>query len=328
MFYAGVQDVPFAWPWYQRLGVATSTDLMNWTHYDEPVYSGNVVPWAFADSSTFDGSQFRDPFVMDDPENPGKWLLYYVTEPAGARGQLLVGAARSDGGLSPWEDLGPMWVTDAHYFWGWCESPHLFQHDSLWYMFASTSSGHPIGFRVGPSPLADSSEWNPNRYRLYDYAGRLFRNSDSWFASEILSVGGHDYFAYVDTDSNAIGIEELTWGAPPDFFSLGPPTAPITGVSRPPHAGSPGVRLVGRARRGAGALFAVSQAEAGPVRLELFDVGGRRVRVLQAGTLPAGESLLRWDGRGESGAAAPCAMYFARAATRAGTATARVPLTD
>jgi hypothetical protein len=329
MFYAGVVDVPYAWPWYQRIGVATSTDLMTWTHYDEPVYTGNMVPWAFADSSQFDGAQFRDPFVMDDPDHPGQWLMYYVTEAAIAPGQLLIAAARNEGALSPWVDVGPMWCSEAFRYWGWCESPHLFKHDSLWFMFASLPNIHPIGFRVASHPLADTvgTEWY-EKYRLYDYAGRFLRNSDAWFASEFLSVAGHDYFAYVDTDSNAIGIEEFTWGVPPNFFTLGPPTLPVASVAPPPRAAGPGVRLVGRARRGSGALFAAGMAAPGPARLELFDVAGRKLRTLFDGTLPAGETLVHWDGRSESGTAVPCAMYFARATTRAGASTARVPLTD
>lgn len=327
MFYAGVANQPYPWNWYQKLGVATSTDLMHWTHYDEPVWSGNQVPWALADSSKFDGAQFRDPFVMDDPDHPGQWLMYYVTEAAALPGQLLIAAARSDGGLSPWHDVGPMWCSTASRYWGWCESPHLVKHGDLWFLFATTESGHPIGFRTASNPLADTTEWNV-RYRLYDYASTLLRNSDAWFASEVLSVGGHDYFAYVDSDDNVIGIEELNWGTPPDFFSLGPPTLPVTSVAPAARTTAAGMRLVGRARRGAGALLAVSQLAAGPVRLELFDVTGRRVRVLHTGALPAGESLVRWDGRGESGAALPCAIYFARAVTRTSAPTVRVPLTD
>jgi hypothetical protein len=326
LYYAGVGNVPYAWPWQQRIGVATSTDLMNWTHYDQPVFTSHQIPWTLADSTQFDGCQLRDPFVMEDPANPGQWLLYYVTVPDSARGQLIVGVARGDGGLAPWQDVGPNWSTDAAHYWGWEESPHVFEHNGLWYLFASTTSGHPIGFRTASSPTADSTEWAV-KYRLYDYAGGASRNSDSWFASEFLRVGTHDYFAYVDTDSNSIGIEEMAWDSLPPGFALVPPSVPgPLGVPPGAPAARLGVRLVGRASREAGAMLAVALPEPAEVTLELYDVAGRRLRTLRPGRLGAGETIVRWDGRDGGGALAPSAMYFARVRTPHGACTARVPL--
>ncbi|MEO5617296.1 MAG: PQQ-dependent sugar dehydrogenase [Candidatus Eisenbacteria bacterium] len=48
------------------------------------------------------------------------------------------------------------------------------------------------------------------------------------------------------------------------------------------------------------------------VRLALYDLNGRRLRVLVDGIAPAGETRARWDGTDESGAAAPAGVYFAR----------------
>jgi hypothetical protein len=325
LFYAGVQDLPFPWSLYQRIGVATSPDLMTWTHYDQPVLTGNMISWAFADSSTFDGAQLRDPYVMEDPEHPDQWIMYYVTEAAAARGQLLIGASRNNGGLTPWQDIGPLWCSDNAHFWGWNESPLVFEHAGLWYLFSTTTSGHPIGFRVGPGPLADSTQWS-GKYRLYDFAGGSTRNSDAWFAAEFLSVAGHDYFAYVDSDLEAICIEEIAWGTPPAFFSLQPPS--VTAVRLAAPAARIGLRVVGRARRGSGVTFAAALPEAREARLELYDVSGRRLRVLRPGVLSAGETVVPWDGRDEEGRTLPCSMYFARLVTSAGGAVSRVPLTD
>lgn len=325
MFYAGVANQPFPWNWYQRIGVATSTDLMHWRHYDEPVLTGHMLPWAFADSSQMDGAQLRDPFVMDDPDHPGDWRMYFVTEAAAARGQLIVGTARSQRGFTPWTDSEPLWCTDAAHYWGWVESPHVFRHDNRWYLFTSTTSAHIIGFRVAPSLTADSTQWS-GKYRLFDFAGGRDRNSDAWFASEFLSIEGHDFLAYVDSDSNAIGIEEMVWGTPPNFFSLKAPS--ISSVTSVADGGTAGLRLVGRARHGAGGTFAVTLPEAAEARLVLFDVAGRRLREVAHGVLPRGESVLRWDGRDEHGRGVPCSIVFARLETSAGRRTARFPLTD
>jgi len=51
------------------------------------------------------------------------------------------------------------------------------------------------------------------------------------------------------------------------------------------------------------------------IELTLYDQQGRRVRSLLAGTLPAGERTLTWDGRDESGRALPAGLYFVRLAT-------------
>jgi hypothetical protein len=323
MWYTGVTMVPFAWKWYQRIGVATSTDLMNWTRYDEPVYGGNMVPWAYSDSSQFDGCQFRDPYVMPDPDNPGKWLMYYVTVPAAVRGQLLVGIARNSGGMTPWHDLGePMWSTNAYHNWGWVESPNVFQHGPLWYLFVTTNSGHVLGFRTATSPTADSTQWLV-KYRLYDMVGQD-PLSDSWFGVEHVNVNGRDYLAYVNPYDSGIDIQEMIWGTPP-YFTL---TRPITtGVPAAPPPAALGLAVLGRAADPGGIVLRLSVPAATTGRLELFDVTGRRVRELLDGPLRQGESLVSWDGRAGQGPRVPRGIYFARLVTPSGTCSARVLVT-
>jgi subtilisin-like proprotein convertase family protein len=53
-------------------------------------------------------------------------------------------------------------------------------------------------------------------------------------------------------------------------------------------------------------------AAAGPVRLDIFDVRGRLVRLLANGDLPAGRHSLLWDGRNESGGETASGLYFYR----------------
>ena len=60
----------------------------------------------------------------------------------------------------------------------------------------------------------------------------------------------------------------------------------------------------------------------GTADLAVFDLGGRRVRTLHHGPLPAGVHTFEWDGRDENGARLPGGVYFYRAALD-GTATAR-----
>jgi len=49
------------------------------------------------------------------------------------------------------------------------------------------------------------------------------------------------------------------------------------------------------------------------VELSVFDAGGRRVRTVHAGVLPAGTTRLVWDGRSDGGRPAPAGAYWMRA---------------
>jgi hypothetical protein len=51
---------------------------------------------------------------------------------------------------------------------------------------------------------------------------------------------------------------------------------------------------------------------AGPVRLAVYDVAGRRLAVLHEGPLPAGPALFEWDGRDGEGRELPSGIYLAR----------------
>jgi hypothetical protein len=324
MYYTGVKNVPFGWSWFQRIGVATSTDLINWTRYDAPVFTGAMVPWAVSDSSTFDGCQFRDAFVMADPADTTHWLMYYVTTPAAVRGQLIAAVARNDGGLTPWSDLTPLWCTDEAHFWGWCESPVLMQHGSLWFMFATTNSGHPIRYRTAPGPTADSTLWS-GTYRLFDNAGQD-PVSDQWFGPEVLSANGHDYIAYVDGGNGTIGIKEMVWGpTAPDFTLANPQVLDV-----PPAPGAGGLRLAVLGRPGAGGrvLFRITNPGAADGRLEILDVTGRRVSTVRRGPLPAGDTYAEWDGRVNGAGRTERGIYFARLVTPVGSRVARLAVLE
>jgi hypothetical protein len=62
-------------------------------------------------------------------------------------------------------------------------------------------------------------------------------------------------------------------------------------------------------------------AEAARADLEILDVRGRSVKRAYGGVLPAGASVLTWDGRTENGLLAAPGTYFARLRTPLGTST-------
>ncbi len=63
---------------------------------------------------------------------------------------------------------------------------------------------------------------------------------------------------------------------------------------------------------------------AGPVHVEVLDVGGRVVRRLLDGSISAGRYSIIWDGRDDAGRDVASGVHLARVSTAAGTRTARV----
>lgn len=59
-------------------------------------------------------------------------------------------------------------------------------------------------------------------------------------------------------------------------------------------------------------VLAFTLPAAGPAVVEVFDAGGRRVRTLWRGPLPAGRSTVVWDGRDDAGREAAAGAYLAR----------------
>ena len=59
-------------------------------------------------------------------------------------------------------------------------------------------------------------------------------------------------------------------------------------------------------------VLAFTLPAAGPAVVEVFDAGGRRVRTLWRGPLPAGRSTVLWDGRDDAGRDVAAGAYLAR----------------
>ena len=443
MFYTGVADSFGVTALDQRMGLATSTDLFNWNPLESPVFTCEAAPWTWCDSLA--SSPFRDPFVMPDPTTPGRWLMYYATAPASDPNGMVVGVAASDGDFTAWQDAGPLWITHHSYSYNdVIESPHLFQHNGLWYLFFTTNSGQPISFATGANPLANPVGWT--------YRGRLSTmlgySTQSWFASEYFRDGLVDYFGFINGDRVEIDrmswqldyrfslvqpdlfhVQNLTWLTPsvrvgqeatlyitskwwngrtldletywvddsgswhpvadsalgiPNHIPLYSDIDQFTWVVRalPPELGAGEtsqivVRLVDQTctsnllqilpqavgnpgldpppeappdpngagveelyERGAvpklrtlragifGSLpsMRVDLPEEQAVRLDVFDLQGRRVRTIADRRLPAGASVLGWDGRDASGVRLARGVYFARLTTPATTRSTRILL--
>lgn len=442
LFYTGVSRDANGYRGAQRIGLAISSDLVNWTRVDQPVLALDQMPWVYSNPGQY-GIAFRDPFVMPDPTDPGRWLMYLGANPAVDSLSMVVGVAASSGDFQQWQDVGPLWITHRSRTYNWAaESPHVFDHEGIWYLCYTAESGQPINFCTSPTPL-DPNSWVFRR-RLSDMIGE---DTQFWFASEHLRDGLVDYFAYSSGDS--IEFKRIAWGSgynftleAPDPFhvvrmawstsevhvgdlvelqieskngigrnaaleviesdfmghevvvdpaSVGlPSSVAITGettvvpwtarlidelfgfsgestglvvrmadhtagtdqlVVRPAILAGPrprplpgplpgpfpgpgdGLRPVGEGAGGAVAgaaddpgflarvsggasgrdvSFLVELSAAGEVKMDVFDLMGRKLRNLVSRDLPAGASLIPWDGRDDAGASVRPGIYFAR----------------
>ena len=224
MFFAGTTLIPGEYADTQRMGIATSTNLFDWTLDETPVFAATQVPWTWVDSLN-SLPAFRDPFVMPDPSTPGSWLMYYTASYGPDSLADVVGVARSDGDFTTWTDAGPLLETWRGYTYNQVtESPHLLFHGGLWYLFVTTSSGQPLTLYTSPDPLGPPSAWT--------YRGRL-RNllgldTSTWAASEYLRDGTHDLYAFANGDR--LEFREMEWGSGWGFSLLDPPYFHVTAL--------------------------------------------------------------------------------------------------
>jgi hypothetical protein len=216
MFYTGVTNEPGAFAFHQRIGLATSTDLMTWNRMDEPIMSCSQVRWTLCDPLEFSGGEFRDAFVMARPDGPG-WLMYYTARPASHPGTYIAGMASSNGDVTEWLNMEPLWIT--HDSWSGSsvvESPHVFERAGLYYLVYTGNGAQPLRLATGPDPAGEVGTWT-HRGTLGSMLGL---DTAEWFASEHFADGTHDYFCFINYDR--VDFREIVWG-PGWQFSLKQP---------------------------------------------------------------------------------------------------------
>jgi predicted GH43/DUF377 family glycosyl hydrolase len=319
MFYTGLTHTPPDTIHHQRIGLAVSSDLMEWTRLDHPVFSCAEVPWSRCQPTQDGGGDFRDPWVMPDPDSAGHWLMYYTTRHKNTPGEFIIGIARSNGDLTHWQDAGPMMNTTSRRVGNVVvETPDVLRHNGLWYLFYTTWKDHPIEYQTAASPVADSTGWSPP-ISLADEAGWY---TDPSFGPEHVTIDGHDLFYMPNSMFDAIQILEFAWQDPPHFDLVEPWIAPGA-VDVPPEPNRSALAL--RAVREPSQIRLVLQLpRPASARLWIADLAGRRVRDLSNGPLPAGRSDRVWNLRADQGERAGAGVYFVVLDTPFGRRVARV----
>lgn len=148
MFYTGVTHNPVTGWHEERIGAATSPDLLTWTRVTGGGCAGITSPgclleadwdWSSWDSPNYWARQCRDPFVIADPAT-GAWYMVYSTAPGPFDWTGVVALARSVD-LVHWTDLGPLAVTAGPK----AESPILFRQGERLHLMWTLGDDGGIG---------------------------------------------------------------------------------------------------------------------------------------------------------------------------------------
>jgi hypothetical protein len=317
MFYTGVDHSG-----HQRMGLATSTDLVNWEQRDEPIINyTDLGIWALpVHPGTPSGgrAQFRDPFVMEDPGSPGQWLMYFVTIPAESPGATVVGVIKSDGDFTSWfGDYGLMSTLHPYPAPGQVEveSPHAFFYQGKWWLFY-TANHLDVWAISNPTSPTVLTGWDPTRHInsliVDEYTQEPPEAYGYWKASEFLQVSALRDVAYLAAwNDQSVGISYIPVhvAAVPYLFEEDCPVTP-NAVDEPTAVTGPQIRIAGGSPARARVDLRVVLPAAGAVGVSVLDASGRRVRGLADGMLPSGSSHLSWDGRDARGNRAKSGVYF------------------
>lgn len=321
----------------QRIGVATSTDLNVWTQDSGASYESGDVNWARSGTP-----EFRDPFVMADPDSAGRYLLYFVTKTQ-VRGRYVVGVARTDPldptNLRSWKYPQPLWNTDSLSSGAaYIESPHALKDPgNRWWLYYTGYNLVPdttgldsafVTFQtndVSPADL-DSTRWSPPD-TLYRFLGGD-QKLQFWHASEYLSwAPGYEYLLAFNDSEHSVSISQMTWRSP-HAFVLTDSCPPKTALAAPEPLQPVGVQFAvqGAVPGRAPLSFRLHVPPRQSVELAIFDVAGRRVRTLLDGEPSAADCEVRWDGLDVHGDLTGIGVYFARLSAPGGSRVAKLVL--
>jgi hypothetical protein len=338
MFYTGVNSAGD-----QTLGYAAASSIDtvdapgHWTRkitatltpQDASEWVRQVHPW-----------DFRDPYVMADPENPGSYLLFYTARMQADPAHLAVGVFRSVvGTFDAWNTLGHYVVTEHSFnVDSVLESPHVFldaghsnaaQSDSAtwrlmytdgqWTNLRKAVMFNTKNFGVSLTDTREGS-WTTSAVGLGDYLN-FTDNSIEYGAqaSEILQIWGTYFWGGYNGDE--LVFRKIVWSggdfalAEVNFLSVAPPKV----------KGAASLRLAELVLGRGTVRFHVEVPAAARASVTLYDVMGRVVRTLVDRNFEAGTSEVTWDGRDRYGAKASSAVYFARLRVGSDAHVVRVP---
>jgi hypothetical protein len=364
MYYTGVSHLPLGD--FQRIGLATSTDLINWTRRDAPVLTNHEIPWAAKLDTSFAAKELRDPFVMADPDTvkfPGQYIMYFTAADTSTRSMVL-GYARSPnfedwtGQALPMRATNKFKQSDGALSYPTLESPHLFYERSgvaggaqdIWWLMYTTRRGVTLSLKTGipyDTLVTDSLAWRYSDW-FNAYQDQLWKSVtqapptlvgslgdttlQQWYASEYLKVPSDEYpnatwrHDYLAAANDSVNGIEIREISWTSARSLTSGFPSTTDAPRPLPPTVVGLRVISFTPGQRTCEFRIDSPAAAHSRLSLYDVQGRRLRTILNGPVAAGATTVRWDGRDANGMAVRSGIYFVRLESPFGRRVVRLPL--
>ncbi len=248
--------------------------------------------------------------VIDDPRHPSR---YFADSPGGLyaanTNAALTLRSRLDlsGALHAYAIFDTRWDFETDYD---CEMIEASLDSVLWKQLPGRA---PVPGLFSPQPAGQPVYegarwlWKEERVDLSGFAGPTASAVRFRFRSRADGLAQYDGFNF---DSLRIVLYSTTSQPAPVAVE----TAPAPALEFAPLAPNP---VRGEAR------FAFALPATGPVRLEVFDLAGRSVRVLLDGTIQAQRYHFGWDVRDGNGRVVPPGIYLARLGSAAGSITRR-----
>jgi len=318
MFYTGVDDAGT-----QSIGRATSTDLVHWNQEDQVLTPGTAGTWVDASKK-----ELRDAFVMEDPNVPGQYLMYFTAQTNEYPGMATGFVRSSSVTFAPSEITsgGALWATQQNRQSG-LESPHVFQRSGKWWLFFTKPVGtqdtiYALSTATSPTDTVTSNWSSISSIRVLVPLGEATAYT-FWHGTEYLQIagpgGGKEYFAGFNDSDQSISYTQMRQVPPPELFAGDCPDA----LGAPPRSDAPDLRVLGAGRRSGTIDLEVTLPSPSRVSVAIHDVLGRRMATLANSMLPAGRTNLSWKGSDARGGRASSGIYFVTLTFAQGRRTAR-----
>jgi hypothetical protein len=275
--------------------------------------------------------QFTQTGNEEDPNLPGytcvNGTFVATTDPVDIQGGTLCGSGtvqntvNSSGRVNPGASAGELTITGDY---------TQTEEGTCWIELAGLNVGEYDHLQVngdvilaGRLVVTSIEGYEPNvgdRFTIMSFASRAGE-----FTLETGSPGvGLIYETYYYTDHIEIEIHgDPSYVPEPEIADDTPANPGDEGESDPglesddpfntPELIPTTLSLMARPQAGGGALLMLDLPQTAQVTLELFDLSGRRVAILQSGPEAAGRQTYTWSGMTQTGARAASGVYLARA---------------
>lgn len=237
----------------------------------------------------------------------GKILLFLTTDVGGGDWNWTVLQFLSDG--TPDDLFGTNGRTDVSFGSGGDQCLGAAVDGSGRILLAGQGNGQPALARLLPDGSLDSTF-----------------SDDGKFTIDLNGGAGTHYFTRIlvlpDGRILAAGCDYSSNGG--DFFLavfLAPDATGVDGTGTEPSQLA--IRAFPNPSRGE-TTIQMQLSRSQPVRVEIFDLTGRAVRRVFAGSLAAGTQAFVWDGRDDDGSETPTGVYLTRVSSSEGTWTAKL----